>query len=149
MGIRYALQFSHKCKVKHRFILEEMFFLRENPALECAGTKEGPPQELEAQSLGSSLLSSARAWVQFQKIISSVVPWFVTTDTSCSRELSSHPSTILLEIYLGRNLVLSAECEKAAVFWLHFVVSFSFHLKKPAMPQIPVPASKWMCCIIL
>lgn len=36
-------------------------------------------------------------------------PLFVATDTSCSKELSSHPSTILLEIYLGRKLVLSAE----------------------------------------
>lgn len=138
MGIRCALEFSCKCDVKHRFILEEMLFLKENPALECAGTKEGPPQELRlllgAQSPWCSLLSSARAWVLFHKIISSVVPWFVATDTSCSKELSSHSSTILLEIYLGRKLVLSAECEKAGVFWLHFFLSFPFHLKKPAMP---------------
>lgn len=138
MGIRCALEFSRKRNVKHRFILEEMLFLKENPALECAGTKEGPPQELRlllgAQSPWCSLLSSARAWVLFHKIISSVVPWFVATDTSCSKELSSHSSTILLEIYLGRKLVLSAECEKAGVFWLHFFLSFPFHLKKPAMP---------------
>lgn len=50
---------------------------------------------------GSSLLSPARARVLFHQIISSAVPWFISTDTSCSRELSSHPSTILLEIYLG------------------------------------------------
>lgn len=113
MGIRCALEFSRKRDMKHRFILDEMLFLKENPALECAGTKEGPPQELRlllgAQSPWCSLLSSARAWVLFHKIISSVVPWFVATDTSCSKELSSHPSTILLEIYLGRKLVLSAE----------------------------------------
>lgn len=148
MRIRSILQFSHKHNMEQHFILEEMLFLRENPALECAGSKEGAPGQAGAEvAAGSSeplefFAFFCQAWVLFYKIISSVVAWFVTTDTSCSKELSSHPSTILLEIYLGRKLVLSAECEKAAVFWLHFFVSFPFHLKKPVMPQIPAPASK-------
>lgn len=40
---------------------------------------------------------------------------------------------------------LSWVWESCCVLASFFLGSFPFHLKKPALPQIPAPASKWMC----
>lgn len=155
MGIRCALEFSGKRDVKHCFILEDVLPERQSCSGMCwdqggstpgaevaAGSSE--PMVLFAffcQGLGSVS--------QNNQLCCPLVCRHRHLVQQRAELPPQHNSVGDLFREKAGPLSWVAECEKAGVFWLHFFLSFPFHLKKPAMPWIPAPASKWMCCVIL